>query len=377
MRTIYPTVAGLLALALAMPVLAMDLSGASHILLVASTSLKSALELGKAQRTIINLESNSGLTKHLDQAAEVRAVAFSPDSKTLAVAGELLWGDPPVGLVLWDVETDCQKIIVKKGLSWVYSFAFSSDGKFFATGHAQGPHNEVSEEPEVRVWETSSCKLVARLKGHTARINSLSFSADGNFLASGGDDNKVILWDLGKHEKVRTVDTHSDSVGCVAFSPDGAILASASWDGRICLTNTKTGKPIGSIDGSASRTLAFSPSGKEIAAGQISENSANVTVWDLEKRERKRTFEGHRMDVWSLSYSPDGRYIARGARDGVIKLWDVETGKQHLSTRAFKSAARALSFTPDGRTIAVTGGGKVKLWDVASGNQYGVKKKED
>ena len=79
------------------------------------------------------------------------------------------------------------------------------------------------------------------------------------------------------------------------------------------------------------------------------------------------TLQGHRSNVNSVTYSPDGKTLASASDDGTIKLWDMSTGKLKTSLQHF-SFARSAVFTPDGKTL-VSGGWNncIKIWDVTSG----------
>ncbi|MBD2196362.1 MULTISPECIES: nSTAND1 domain-containing NTPase [Calothrix] len=77
-----------------------------------------------------------------------------------------------------------------------------------------------------------------------------------------------------------------------------------------------------------------------------------------------KTFKGHRADVYSVSFSPDGKTIASASGDGTIKLWSLE-GKELKTFKGHSASVYSVSFSPDGKTIASASGDKtIKLWNL-------------
>jgi len=86
----------------------------------------------------------------------------------------------------------------------------------------------------------------------------------------------------------------------------------------------------------------------------------------------RHTLKGHKQQVFSVSYSTDGKTLASGSEDKTIKLWDVATGKEKATLN--RHSALCLAYSPDGTTLVSVGGGVVKraeitLWDVATGTE--------
>ena len=68
------------------------------------------------------------------------------------------------------------------------------------------------------------------LKGHSRRVNSVSFSPDGTRIASGSNDKTVKVWSVESGKCVTTINGHSRGVMSVSFSPDGQWIATGSGD---------------------------------------------------------------------------------------------------------------------------------------------------
>jgi WD40 repeat protein len=115
-------------------------------------------------------------------------------------------------------------------------------------------------------------------------------------------------------------------------------------------------------------SVAFSPDGKTFVTG----GTPNVILWDPELLTRRSVLKSGRTEnIRSLAYSPDGKLLAAGFDDGVVKIWNMGTGKEHL-TFTPPCALHSLSFSPDGCLLAVFGNGRhctLSLWDVTTGKE--------
>ncbi|GFF62887.1 WD40-repeat-containing domain protein [Aspergillus udagawae] len=162
-------------------------------------------------------------------------------------------------------------------------------------------HEELENQRRLRNAEESWGAELQALEGHAGQVNSVSFSRDGQLLASASADRTIKLWDPTTGELRQTLEGHSDWAHSVSFSPDSQLLASASGD----------------------RT---------------------IKLWDPTTGELRQTLEGHSVWINSVSFSPDGQLLASASDDRTINLWNPITGELRQTLEGHSDSAYQVTY---------------------------------
>lgn len=180
----------------------------------------------------------------------------------------------------------------------------------------------VANERSVQLRDVASGAVIREFQGHQAGINSVVYSPDGQFLASGSDDHTVRLWQVSDTGRVQVLAGHTDWVWSVAYSPDGTLLASASRDNTVRVWRTADGSLARVLTGHTDPVtgVAFNADGTVIASASRGEDK--VRLW--------RTNDGNLLSElaptgqsWSLVFNREGNLLVTGTRDGSLTLWGI------------------------------------------------------
>ncbi|MFK0732745.1 MAG: hypothetical protein ACFKPT_14260 [Gloeotrichia echinulata GP01] len=246
----------------------------------------------------------------------------------------------------------------------VWSVTFSPDGQLIASG---------STDKTVKLWRPDGT-LIQTLKGHTDGVTSLSFSPDGQTLASASLDKTVQMWHknpitgIFDPQPYTTLEGHGDWVYSVNFSPDGELLATGSKDATIKLWR-KDGSLVKILRGHQGwvNWVTFSPDGQFLASAS---EDKTVKIW---RRDGSlvTTLHGHQRGVTAVAFSPNGQTLASGGRDRTVKLWQRQpnSSKNRIDFRPTKVLPQhsktvwSLSFSPDGeKLVSGSDDNTINIW---------------
>lgn len=259
-------------------------------------------------------------------------------------------------LRFWDGAAGELRLATHAHRDWLFSLAFSPDGRLLATG---GGDNLI------KLWEVETGRHMGDLVGHTGDVHAVAFACAGAVLVSAADDRTLRTWDMATRRQIAVLTGHTASIPGLAVSPDGRTVASASRDDTVRLWDAITGCSLAILRGHTHDVLsvAFGPDACTLASGSYDKT---VRLWDVATTRQRRVLRGHRDWVFAVAVAPDGRTVVSGGGDG-LRLWDAASGEPRR-TFTEQLNVSSLAFSPDARMLASSSAaGDIVLRDAARG----------
>jgi U4/U6 small nuclear ribonucleoprotein PRP4 len=207
-----------------------------------------------------------------------------------------------------------------------------------------------------------SIQEVAHLQGHAARLCSVAFHPQGDFVATTSFDHTWRLWDVETGSEVLLQDGHWKEVYGVGFHTDGSLCSTTDFGGVVQVWDLRTGKSICHFLGHANRALCteFSPNGFQLATAG---DDGTIKVWDLRKRKQFASVPAHSNLITQIRFDHhhDGEYLASSSFDGTAKTWSTRDWKMLGCCRGHEGKVMGVDLLKE--SIVTCGFDKtLKLW---------------
>ena len=215
------------------------------------------------------------------------------------------------------------------------------------TGQAQSDKRKVERLRPLR-----------KLEGHGDIVTALAFSPDGETLASGSHDQRVILWDIQNEKPHRTLEGHHYWISSIAFSSDARVLASTS--NRDMSFLVVEGKAPISSGGPQGEVLLW-----DVNSGKLKQKLGKAApLNDMSSPDLRELYPSTGVAFW-----PNGRTVAVASYIAYVRFWDINTGQYQPPLLSFRGTIEGIAFSPNGNSFAVARSNEAVLYDTAWGKE--------
>jgi len=276
---------------------------------------------------------------------------------------QLVFGGASQELLVWDRRLNRERLTLAGHELIVISVSWSPDGNRIASGSLDGT---------ARIWDAATGLELHKLNVKARGATFVAWHPDGSTIATNGSE-KVLLWDVETGRQVRELE--GPPAGRCVFSSDGARLAAVNSSGFTVwnLDGNAPPKSFGADDTLfLTAPIAWSPDGTRIVIGD--RNTGNATIWNVESGQTVgEPLSGHENTVFGIAWSPDGSSIATASFDGTARVFDVQTGRSTRTFRGHSGRLYDVAWLPDGRSIAtVATDGRAIVWKLDDQNEADV-----
>ena len=320
-------------------------------------------------------ELPEGATARLGKGA-INDIKFSPDGAQFAVA-------TTIGVWMYDAKTGAEISLLTGDRHEFNGIAFSSDGNTLSGVNSDGI---------ISHWDLGKGKQIPTFpqKETSGYLYTVDFSEDSTKLAIGvlhRENHKVQVSNLvtGIPPAITNIDV-GEKEGLsptIALSPDNRLLATAKEEKGdrfpIHVWNADTGEELFTLERDEQgyiRGLVFSTDGKTLASCDFD----TILLWDLDTETVRASFKAD-MFLKTLAFSPNSKLLASGDGNGVVNLWKVSVKQQGVAGKIIQNLSTlkltnhreeivVLAFSPDGKMLlSGSKDGTVRAWDTTTGQQ--------
>ena len=235
----------------------------------------------------------------------------------------------------------------------VNAMVVSPDGRFLASA---------GNEKILKIWEIGTTQEYRTISGMSGRIYEMIFASDSKHIAAITDHGEVLVWNALTGEKVYEDKNGSNGLKGIAFSPDDSKLYHGNTDGFLTITSLES-KQTKELDVLAI-DFAINPTRDKIFTY---DQLGKLHYVDLNTESLVKSVQLFDEFVYPFSnseVSPDGKFLATGFDDNVIRLIDLESGTFAYESEVFNEKVVSLTFDPVASYLYFSlSGGRVIIFD--------------
>ncbi len=282
------------------------------------------------------LDAQSGEVRHTlpGHGFGTTDLSWHPEQGWLASVGQ----DGEVKV--WEASTGTELWSRPGGAAWVEHVAWRPTGDLLASAAGR----------ELRLWDAQG-NLLHQYTDHASTIASLGWRPGGREIATiayGG----VTLHKPEQPDKPRRFEWKGSSL-VLAWSPDGKYIATGDQDSTVHFWYSDSGKDLQMWGYPTKvRELSWNCTSRYLATG----GSSTVVVWDCSGKgpegTKPKMLEQHEALLTMLAYQHRGEFLASACQDGLVVLWQPERNQRALSKSYFDAIVSQIAWSPDDRYLA-------------------------
>lgn len=257
------------------------------------------------------------------------------------------------------------------------------EGDALAVGFVEGQVLSIGADGQALVRNTLSpwklAKTIGAVNDPTVfvdRVTALRYSRDGKYLAAGGGEpsrsGHLKLFNVDSGELAWTSENaHSDTIVDISFSYDGQFIATGGTDKFVRIFNTGDGKLVRSLEGHTAHVLGVSWRADGLSIASAGADNV-IKIWNVETGEQRRTIGGFAKQVTDVEFLGISQNIVSASGDNTVRQHNADDGKQaqNLSGAAFM---HCVATTADGQFFtAGNHDGSLRAWVAADGKELHV-----
>jgi WD40 repeat protein len=309
---------------------------------------------------VIEFESGKATYTSPSRNARIERVAYSPNGNMVAIADN----NSQVAVYAPNQPNKLAMTVQGTDLGGAFGVAFTADsGGVFTCGQDGRARLIAGPKPDGTTAGNTATRL-REFAGHTGTIGALAVIPDGSLLVTGGDDKTVRVWEVTSGKQLRSFQGHLTPVTAVATRGDGRQIASASEDGAIRVWDLNTEDDHRAMTDATDSlwAVAFSPDGKRVAAAG---SDLSIRVYDPETGKLEATLSGAKSPITSLAFLADSNRLVAAGGDQVVVVWDVSAKKVLKELPGHESAVLSVAVSDDGKVISGSADKTVRAFDPA------------
>lgn len=324
--------------------------------------------------------SGKALGRLTNHTADVFALAFAPDGRSLLAASDYI-------IKNWDMEERAEAGSLRSSGERLRAVALCPDGRTLVTGgdagtvrlwNASGSSNRTLTRADLKVGRgvAASAGLqpvdfnAATLNPRVVRHFGMAFTPDSRDLIALDADGTLGLWRVQPFRLEEKLSAFGSNHWAVALSPDGRWLVTGEEAGTLTIWDWAARRAVTNFSAPFNwfGLLRFHCHGRYLGATIVRNDGAmNFRFWRTAKWEEVPLTLPQSATLTWVDLSPDGRTLATGCYDGTVRLFDFPSGQRKAESRRHGDRVSGVHFTPDGRRLLSTSYDRlIKLWDVPS-----------